>query len=31
MRDECVCVHSDTPGAVALARAVHEPLKRMLN
>jgi len=31
MRADCVCVHSDTPGAVELARAVHEALKRMLN
>ena len=27
MRADCVCVHSDTPGAVELARAVREALK----
>ncbi len=26
MKAECICVHSDTPGAVALARAVHGAL-----
>lgn len=27
MRADCVCVHSDTPGAVQLVRAVHTALK----
>ena len=27
MRAECICVHSDTPGAVDLARAVHAALR----
>lgn len=31
MKAECVCVHSDTPGAVAVAKAVHEVLKAHLN
>lgn len=31
MRADCICVHSDTPGAVDLARAVHQALKPMLN
>jgi len=31
MRAECICVHSDTPGAVAVARAVYEALKPMLS
>jgi UPF0271 protein len=31
MRADCICVHSDTPGAVELARAVHDALKPMLN
>ncbi len=26
MRADCICVHSDTPGAVDLARAVHDAL-----
>jgi UPF0271 protein len=26
MRADCICVHSDTPGAVELARVVHEAL-----
>lgn len=26
MRAECICVHSDTPGAVELAKAVRESL-----
>jgi len=31
MRADCICVHSDTPGAVELARAVHDALKPMLS
>lgn len=31
IRADCVCVHSDTPGAVELARAVHKALAPMLN
>ena len=31
MRADCVCVHSDTPGAVELAAAVHAALKPYLN
>lgn len=31
MRADCVCVHSDTPGAVELARAVHDALKPWLD
>jgi 5-oxoprolinase (ATP-hydrolysing) subunit A len=31
MRADTVCVHSDTPGAVAVAKAVHEALKAYLN
>lgn len=27
MRADCVCVHSDTPGAVSLARAIHAALR----
>jgi UPF0271 protein len=30
MRAQCICVHSDTPGAVALARAVREALAPFL-
>jgi 5-oxoprolinase (ATP-hydrolysing) subunit A len=30
MRAECMCVHSDTPGAVDLARAVHAALQPWL-
>ncbi len=30
MRADCVCVHSDTPGAVDLAKSVHEALKPYL-
>ena len=30
MRADCVCVHSDTPGAVDLAKAVHEALQPWL-
>jgi UPF0271 protein len=29
MRADCVCVHSDTPGAVELARAVSEALRAL--
>jgi 5-oxoprolinase (ATP-hydrolysing) subunit A len=28
---ECICVHSDTPGAVAVAKAVKEAIKTYLN
>jgi 5-oxoprolinase (ATP-hydrolysing) subunit A len=31
MRADCVCVHSDTPGAVDLARAVHGALQPMMH
>ncbi|WP_214368414.1 5-oxoprolinase subunit PxpA [Pseudonocardia sp. H11422] len=31
MRADCVCVHSDTPGAVDLAKAVHDALKPHLS
>ncbi|GLY67891.1 5-oxoprolinase subunit PxpA [Amycolatopsis taiwanensis] len=31
MRADCVCVHSDTPGAVDLARSVHQALKPYLS
>jgi 5-oxoprolinase (ATP-hydrolysing) subunit A len=31
MRADCICVHSDTPGAVELARAVHDALEPLLN
>ena len=31
MRGDCICVHSDTPGAVELARAVHRSIAGMLN
>jgi UPF0271 protein len=30
MRADCVCVHSDTPGAVDLAKAVHDALQPYL-
>jgi len=30
MRADCICVHSDTPGAVALAKAVHDAIKGYL-
>ncbi|TCK25635.1 5-oxoprolinase subunit PxpA [Pseudonocardia endophytica] len=30
MRADCICVHSDTPGAVDLAKAVHEALQPYL-
>jgi UPF0271 protein len=30
MRAECICVHSDTPGAVDLAKAVREALAPFL-
>ena len=30
MRADCICVHSDTPGAVELARVVHKELKPYL-
>lgn len=30
MRADCICVHSDTPGAVAVARAVHEAVREYL-
>ena len=30
MRADCVCVHSDTPGAVDLAKVVHEALRPYL-
>jgi UPF0271 protein len=30
VRAESICVHSDTPGAVAVARAVHEALEDRL-
>ena len=30
MRADCICVHSDTPGAVELARVVHEELAPFL-
>ncbi len=30
MRADCICVHSDTPGAVAVARAVREAVKPYL-
>ncbi|MEV0083602.1 LamB/YcsF family protein [Saccharopolyspora sp. NPDC050642] len=30
MRADCICIHSDTPGAVDLAKAVHEALKPYL-
>jgi len=31
MRAQCICVHSDTPGAVAVAKAVKEAIKDYLN
>jgi UPF0271 protein len=31
MRADCICVHSDTPGAVAVAKAVKEAIKDYLN
>jgi 5-oxoprolinase (ATP-hydrolysing) subunit A len=31
MRADCICVHSDTPGAVAVARAVKEAIRAYLN
>jgi UPF0271 protein len=31
MRAECICVHSDTPGAVAVAKAVRDAIKPYLN
>lgn len=31
MRADCICVHSDTPGAVELAQVVHDELKPYLN
>ena len=31
MRAQSVCVHSDTPGAVAVAKAVKEAIKDYLN
>jgi UPF0271 protein len=31
MTAECICVHSDTPGAVAVAKAVKEAIKPYLN
>jgi len=31
MRAECICVHSDTPGAVAVAKAVKEAIRDYLN
>ena len=31
VRADSICVHSDTPGALAVARAVHAALKPMLN
>src|SRR5919109_1210433 len=31
MSFECICVHSDTPGAVAVAKAVKEAVKPYLN
>jgi len=30
MRADCICVHSDTPGAVELARVVHDALRPWL-
>lgn len=30
MRADCICVHSDTPGAVELAKAVHDALQPYL-
>jgi UPF0271 protein len=31
MRADCICVHSDTPGAVAVAKAVREAISKYLN
>ncbi len=31
MRADCICVHSDTPGAVAVAKAVREAISEYLN
>jgi UPF0271 protein len=31
MRADCICVHSDTPGAVAVAKAVKETIEPYLN
>jgi 5-oxoprolinase (ATP-hydrolysing) subunit A len=31
MRADCICVHSDTPGAVAVAKAVLDTIKPYLN
>jgi UPF0271 protein len=31
MRADCICVHSDTPGAVAVAKAVQEAISQYLN
>jgi UPF0271 protein len=31
MRADCICVHSDTPGAVAVAKAVRDTIKPYLN
>ena len=31
VRADSICVHSDTPGAVAVAKAVNEALKPMLH
>lgn len=31
MRADCICVHSDTPGAVDLAKSVHDALKPYLD
>ena len=31
MTADCICVHSDTPGAVAVAKAVKEAIKPYLN
>jgi UPF0271 protein len=31
MRADCICVHSDTPGAVAVAKAVRQAISKHLN
>jgi Uncharacterized proteins, homologs of lactam utilization protein B len=31
MRADCICVHSDTPGAVAVAQAVRQAISKYLN
>ena len=31
MRADCICVHSDTPGAVAVAKAVRQAISQYLN